>query len=76
MKLKRSHVADTVPTILDLAEGEIGINTVDGKIYTRDNSNNIVLLGGLQNGSTLPSTDPATVGSLWNDAGVVKISEG
>ena len=35
IKLKRSSVAGRVPTTSDLAYGEIGINTADGKIYLK-----------------------------------------
>jgi hypothetical protein len=35
VKLKRSNVADSVPTTSDLALGELAMNTRDGKIYMR-----------------------------------------
>ena len=35
VKLKRSNVADTVPTTSNLELGEIAMNTRDGKIYMR-----------------------------------------
>lgn len=76
IKLKRSFTSGAVPTTDDLVEGEVAMNVVDGKIWSRDDSNNIVLLGGLQDGSSLPTSDPAEVGALWNDSGTVRISDG
>jgi hypothetical protein len=35
VKLKRSNVADAVPTTSNLELGELGMNTRDGKIYMR-----------------------------------------
>ena len=35
VKLKRSNVADAVPTTSQLASGELAMNTRDGKIYMR-----------------------------------------
>ena len=74
--LKRSLIAGTVPTAGDLEVGEVGVNVADGAMYTKNGSNDIVLLGGLQDGSTLPTSDPEIVGALWNDNGTVRISDG
>lgn len=76
VKVKRSHTEGAVPTTLNLEEGELAINTFDKKIFSRDDSDNIVTLGGLQDGSTLPTSDPVIAGALWNDNGTVKISVG
>lgn len=48
IKLKRSAVPGKVPTTGDLALGELGLNTYDGKLYTKkDNGTaNIVEIGG------------------------------
>lgn len=35
VQLKRSAVAGKVPTTSDLALGEVGINTYDGKVYIK-----------------------------------------
>ena len=35
IKLKRSAIAGRVPTVSDLALGELGINTYDGKLYIK-----------------------------------------
>jgi hypothetical protein len=76
IKLKRSFTSGAVPTSDDLVEGEIAMNVVDGKLWSLDDSDNVVLLGGLQDGSNLPTSDPEVVGALWNDSGTVRISSG
>ena len=45
IKPKRKFTAGA-PTTSDIAEGEIAINTADKKLYVRDNSNNIIEIGG------------------------------
>ena len=45
IKIKRSTVSGTVPSPSDLLPGELAINTADNKIYTVDNSNNLVYVG-------------------------------
>ena len=45
IKPKRKFSAGA-PTTSDIVEGEIAINTADKKLYVRDNSNNIVEIGG------------------------------
>lgn len=46
IKPKRSHTASSVPTTSDLEPNEIALNTADKKLYVRDESNNIVSIGG------------------------------
>jgi hypothetical protein len=48
LKLKRSAVQGKVPTTSDLELGELGLNTYDGKVYTKkdDGTASIVQLGG------------------------------
>lgn len=48
IKPKRSFTADSVPTTSDLEEGEVAINTADKIVYVRDDSDNIVKVGGAQ----------------------------
>ena len=76
IKWKRRHIDDTAPALEDLIEGEVALNTVTGYVYTRDDVNNVVRIGGFIDGSTLPLTDPISAGELWNDSGTVKISTG
>jgi hypothetical protein len=47
IKPKRKHTAGA-PTTSDLAANEIAINTSDFSIYVRDDSNNILRVGGVQ----------------------------
>ena len=51
IKPKRKFTAGA-PTTSDLVEGEIAVNTADKKLYVRDNSNNIIEIGGGGGGST------------------------
>jgi len=46
IKLRRSSVSGKVPTTSDLALGELGVNTFDGKLYTKKNNgtDSVVLL--------------------------------
>ena len=60
IQIKRSETDNAVPTTGNLSVGELGINIVDQKIYTRDSSNNIVVLSETINGKAnleLVSTD-------------------
>lgn len=70
IKLKRSAVAGKVPTTSDLALGELGINTFDGRIYLKkDNgTESVVSVGGVQYtfGSSAPAS-PAE-GDEWTDS--------
>ena len=45
LKPKKSETASAVPTTSDLAVGEICVNVVDRKIYTRKSNNSIVVVG-------------------------------
>lgn len=50
-KPKRSNTVDAVPQVADLAEGEIAINAKDGKMWIRDDADNIVEVSGGNNHS-------------------------
>ena len=45
VKLKRSSVANKVPTIADISLGEMAMNTEDGKVYMRKNDDSIIEIG-------------------------------
>jgi len=45
IKPKKSETASSIPTTNDLAVGEICINVVDQKIYTRKSDDSIVIVG-------------------------------
>ena len=69
IKPKVSHTADNEPSTSDLVEGEIAINTADKKLFIRDDSSNIVTIGGGANctiGESAPSGPNA--GDLWWDS--------
>jgi len=54
LKLKRSAVAGRVPTTSDLQLGELGLNTYDGKLYTRRDNGSVSIVelsGGAGGGS-------------------------
>ena len=61
IKLKRSTVASRVPTTSDLADGEVGINIADQKIYV-NNGGSIVEIANTTGGANIaghliPATD-------------------
>ena len=57
VKLKRSSVAEKVPTTSDLELGELAMNTVDGKVYFEKND-------GSPSVQTILTTDSQTTGSV------------
>jgi hypothetical protein len=63
--LKKKSVAGAVPLTTDLEQGEVAINLADRKVYTKDNSNVIITLGGAYVANTPPPA-PAK-GDLWYD---------
>jgi hypothetical protein len=42
IQIKRSSTASSVPTAGQLAQGELAVNLVDKKLYTKDNTNAVV----------------------------------
>lgn len=68
VQLKRSAVPGKVPTTSDLALGEVGINTFDGKVYIKkDNGTaSIVEIGG--GGASVGGSDTQV---LFNDGGSI-----
>jgi len=53
VKIKQSAVPSRVPTTSDLALGELGVNTYDGKLYTRkDNGTASIIEIGASSAST------------------------
>ena len=64
LKLKRSAVSGKAPALGDLQLGELGLNTFDGKLYTRkdDGTASIVeLSGGAGGAASSPITEPAYI---------------
>lgn len=66
MKFKRSAVPAKVPSIVDLALGELAINTYDGKVYTKkdDGTQSIVEVGGGGGGGAGTVTSVSGTGSV------------
>jgi hypothetical protein len=62
IKLKRSAVAGKVPTTSDLALGELGLNTHDGRLFTKKNvsgTESVVEIGGGGAASVSPILQPS-----------------
>jgi|TARA_B100000959_G_scaffold240219_1_gene261315 hypothetical protein len=57
VKLKRSSVANKVPTIADLSLGELAMNTNDGKVYFEKSGSSVSV-------QTVLTTDSQTTGSI------------
>jgi len=57
VKLKRSSVAEKVPTTSDLELGELAMNTVDGKVYFEKSGSSVSV-------QTVLTTDSQTTGSI------------
>jgi len=64
--LKKSSTVGAIPLSTDLEIGEVALNLADRKLYTKDNSNNVVQVGHPYVGTTAP-TSPAE-GDLWYDS--------
>jgi hypothetical protein len=74
--LKKSSVAGNSPSTAQIDQSELAINLVDRKIYTKDNSNNIITLDGAYVGASAPSAP--SEGDLWYDtaSNVLKAYDG
>jgi hypothetical protein len=74
IKVTRLHDTSDAPSILDMAEGSIAINTQTGKIYAQNDNLEVIEIGGLYNGVSLPRSDPQRRHAFWNDNGTLKVS--
>jgi hypothetical protein len=63
--LKKSSTAGAVPLVADLEQGEVALNLVDRKLYTKNNSNVVIAVGNPYVSSSVPPA-PAQ-GDLWYD---------
>ena len=64
IKIKRSAVSGKAPALGDLALGELGLNTFDGKLYTRKDNGTasiVELSGGAGGGSSSPIAETAYI---------------
>jgi hypothetical protein len=65
LKLKRSAVANKVPTTSDLELGELALNTYDGKLYTKkDNGTATVVEIGAGSGGGSSGTSIETIETM------------
>jgi len=65
--LKKSVTGGASPLTSDLDQGELAINLVDRKIYTKDNANNIKEITGAYVDSVAPANP--VEGDVWYDTG-------
>jgi len=69
IKLKRSTTTGVVPTSSDLDVGEVGINTADGKLFTKHTDNSIKEIGsggaGMVGLPTFVQQTEPTQNSIW-----------
>lgn len=74
--LKKSSVAGNAPATNQIDQAELAINLVDRKIYTKDNSNNIVELTGAYVSASAPSSP--VEGDVWYDSAnnLLKVYDG
>ena len=57
IKLKRSNTISVIPDTSDLIEGEVALNTVDKKLYVRNDSSTVITLATVSyTHLTLPTT--------------------
>jgi len=62
---KKSSSGGATPDTVDLAQAEFAVNLADRKLFTKDNSNNIVRVDGAYVSGTQPSN--GAEGDLWYD---------
>ena len=70
IKLKRSNISGSVPTTVNLADGEVAVNTEDQKIYARDGSSIIEIA----NASTIKLANFTALGNYSGKATAVDIT--
>lgn len=73
IKLKRSATAGNVPTISDLALGELAMNTADGSIYMKKSVGGTESIEHLNRGKVFLTQSPNApsspqVGDMWRDS--------
>ena len=84
IRLKQTAVPSRVPTTSDLALGELGVNTYDGKLYTRKDSGtaSIIEIGAssaastpiLENLQTVSTSKTLTASSNGISLGTITIN--
>jgi hypothetical protein len=86
--IKNSVTTGAKPTTSDIIRGELAVNLIDKRIYTRDNSNNIIQVGGIgatgggvdavfyENSQTVTTNYTITTGASASSTGPISISSG
>ena len=77
IKPKRSETGSSVPSTSNLAVGEMAVNTADQKIYVRDSSDNIVIVGAGTASASELACDDLTAGdaavTIYTSSGNITI---
>ena len=73
IKIKQSAVLGKIPTAASLTQGELALNTVDQKLYSKDGSNTVFEIGGASAGANeiLTTEYTATGGQVTFNAAYV-----
>lgn len=86
--IKNSVTTGDKPTTSDIVKGELAVNLVDRRLYSRDASNNIVQVGGIgatggavddvfyENSQTVTADYTITTGKSAMSAGPITINSG
>jgi hypothetical protein len=86
--IKNSVTSGAKPTTSDLVKGELAVNLIDKRLYSRDNSNNIVQVGGIgatgggvddvfyENSQTVSEDYTISTGKSASSTGPISISSG
>lgn len=64
IKIKQSSVSGKIPLSADLQQGELALNTLDEKIYTKNSSGVVVQLNGASSSDMVGDTTPQLGGDL------------
>lgn len=62
--LKNNQTSGIIPAPLELALGEVAINTADGVLYTKKNDGSVVVLGSADSGSSSVNSVAGRVGNV------------
>tara|TARA_B100000497_G_C7667259_1_gene402358 strand:+ start:711 stop:1403 length:693 start_codon:yes stop_codon:yes gene_type:complete len=68
-KVKRSEVAERVPSSADLVEGELALNLADAKIFSKRSDGTVVSLNPVTNNTTTSYYLPGDLGEISTTAG-------
>lgn len=86
--IKNSVTTGAKPTTSDIIRGELAVNLIDKRLYSRDNSNNIVQVGGIgatgggvddvfyENSQTVTANYTMTTGKSASSTGPISINTG